>query len=82
MLLYNQVKGREFPKKENKQVKENKEMRYCVYTNAAARTLTAEFDTFEEAKKFVDKKKTKYGHSVVESDGRNAKTVYRTYGNK
>lgn len=57
-------------------------MRYCVYTNAAARTLTAEFDTFEEAKKFVDKKKTKYGHSVVESDGRNAKTVYRTYGNK
>ena len=58
------------------------EMRYCVYTNAAARTLTAKFDTFEEAKKFVDKKKTKYGHSVVESDGRNAKTVYRTYGNK
>ena len=81
MLLYNQVKGREFPKKENKEMKENK-MRYCVYTNAAARTLTAKFDTFEEAKKFVDKKKTKYGHSVVESDGRNAKTVYRTYGNK
>ena len=26
MLLYNQVKGSEFPKKENKQVKENKTM--------------------------------------------------------
>lgn len=26
MLLYNQVKGREFPKRENKQVKENRTM--------------------------------------------------------
>lgn len=57
-------------------------MKYCVYTNAAARTLTAKFDTFEEAKNFVDKKRTKYGHSIVETDGRSAKTIYRTCGNK
>ena len=41
-------------------------MKYCVYSNASARTLTAEFEDFEHAKKFVDRKKTKYGHTVVE----------------
>lgn len=34
-------------------------MKYCVYTNASARTLTAKFDNFEDAKKFVDRKKNK-----------------------
>ena len=36
---------------------EGLKMKYCVYTNASARTLTAKFDNFEDAKKFVDRKK-------------------------
>lgn len=57
-------------------------MEYCCYTNSAARTLTASFETLEEAKKFVDKKKTKRGHTVIETDGFSMKIVYKTHGNK
>ena len=57
-------------------------MKYCVYTNASARTLTAEFEDFEQAKKFVDRKKTKYGHTVVEigNDGLPTGSNYITKG--
>ena len=63
---------------------EGLKMKYCVYTNASARTLTAKFDNFEDAKKFVDRKKTKYGHTVVEigEDGFPTGNNYRTKGNK
>ena len=44
--------------------------------------MTAQFETFEDAKKFVDKKKTKYGHTVDEVDGNEVRRVYRTHGNK
>ena len=59
-------------------------MKYCVYTNASARTLTAKFDNFEDAKKVVDRKKTKYGHTVMEigNDGFPTVNDYRTKGNK
>ena len=57
---------------------------YCIYTNSRSQTLTHKTETLEEAIKWCDNKKTKYGHSVIFSDGTifNKKQVYRTYGNK
>lgn len=45
MLLYNQVKGSEFPKKENKQVKENRTM-----MKRFTRTKHVELDVYSECK--------------------------------
>lgn len=55
---------------------------YCIYTNAATRTLTKEFSDLETAKKWVNARKSKHGHVIIEVDGYKTKEVYRTHGTK